>query len=310
MIAGAEKRETRTSIEYRVRLYHQGLSLRIDRTRCIHCDVCQLLCPQEAIWVEADQRGLEIYLDENRCVLCEVCAYFCPADAIEIRFGDRPKTLLSDSAALPDLPPRIEHRPENCPLRCQTVSELERHWCRQQRQMVENRYEQCPKYCFHCIETCPREVFTEVDNQVATDPGNCLRCLTCLSRCEHGAIDIHPLFEGKIHLDADRCPADCDKCFQVCPVNLFERRDGRVCLVRDHCALCGACVNVCDQDALHLERSEILLPEGTPQRLWDRLRRSLLSGERVGPEPADEIDDETIVDAPGQSLTATFERRS
>jgi len=286
MAAGVQKRETSERIDFRVRLYQRSLWLEIDRRRCIHCDICQLLCPRRALRVEADENGLEIYLDEHRCVLCEVCSTFCPADAIELGFADHAKDLLGRSEALPRLTPRVEVRPENCPHRCEGVAEAADHWCRQQRKTIANRDQDCPKYCFHCIETCPRLAFQEVDRHSAVNPGDCLRCMTCLERCEYGSIHVNPLFAARLLLDAERCPSDCDKCFQVCPVHLFERRAGRVTLIRDHCAYCGACVNVCDQDALRLERDAVLLPEvPAPDRtrLWDRLQRSLISGR---PTPA------------------------
>lgn len=290
MAADIHKRENSDHIEYRVRLYHRLLSLRIDRTRCIHCDICSLLCPQRALLIEADENGLEIYLDEHRCVLCEVCSYFCPADAIRLGFSDTAKDLLGCSEALPRLTQRIEVAAEKCPHRCEATTDSVQHWCRQLRQLVENRDQECPKHCFHCIETCPREVFREVDCHTQAEPRDCLRCGTCLDHCEYGSIQVNPLFSGHVLLDPDRCPADCDKCFQVCPVKLFQRENGRVTLLRDQCAFCGACVNVCDQDALHLERRAILLPdEPKPDqtRLWARLKQSLLSGLRP---PAEEPD--------------------
>jgi 4Fe-4S ferredoxin len=219
-------------------------------------------------------------------VLCEVCSYFCPADAIRVGFSDTEKNLLSRSEALPRLTSPVEVSPENCPHRCETVTDAAEHWCRQQRKQITNRDEECPKYCFHCIETCPRNVFREVDQHTDVEVRDCLRCGTCLTRCEHDSIQVHPLFAGRLLLDPDRCPGECEKCFQVCPVDLFERRDGRVTLVRDHCAYCGACINVCDHDALRLERKAVLLPDlpdSNRTRLWDRLRRSLLDGRLAPP---------------------------
>ncbi|WP_170920349.1 4Fe-4S binding protein [Desulfacinum hydrothermale] len=271
------KREDAHRILYSLRFYHHTLSLEIDRTQCIHCDLCTVTCPHQAIWVEADEDGLEVHLDERRCVLCEVCAYVCPVEAISLRYDGEPKELLRGSGGLPPIPPKLHVAVDQCPHRCEIVAEETEHWCRQQRRLVENRLEECPKYCFRCVETCPRGVYQATPEGTAPDPRACLRCMHCLDTCQYGSIQVHPIFRGRVRLDAHKCPADCSLCIDICPVKVIERRDGHVTLLRDRCALCGACANICDQDAIQVIREDICLIQERECALWDRLKQSLLA---------------------------------
>lgn len=267
-------------ILYTLRFYHVTLSLEIDRDRCIRCDLCSLACPREALRIEADEHGLQILLDPARCVFCEVCAYVCPVSAVELRYEGKAKEILRRSGGLPPIPEKLQVEGDRCPHRCELLEFEENHWCRQQRRIVENRETECPKYCFRCVQNCPRGVYRETPEGTAPDPILCLRCERCLDTCPHGSIRVTPLFRGRVVLEADRCPEDCSLCIDVCPVKVIERRDGRVMLLRDVCAFCGACANVCDRDAVRVVREAVLVPEGDTCVLWGRVRDALTAGGR------------------------------
>ncbi len=272
------KREDAHRILFALRFYHVTLSLEIDRDRCIHCDLCSLACPRQALRIEADEHGLQIHLDSGRCVFCEVCAYVCPVSAVELRYEEQSKELLRRSGGLPLIPEKLRVEVDRCPHRCELLDFEENHWCRQQRRLVENRETECPKYCFRCVQKCPRGVYRETSQGTVPDPVSCLRCEQCLDTCPQGSIRVTPLFRGRVLLDADRCPENCSLCLDVCPVKVIERREGRVVLSRDSCALCGACANVCDHDAIRVVREAVLVPEGDTCALWVRIRDALTAG--------------------------------
>jgi NAD-dependent dihydropyrimidine dehydrogenase PreA subunit len=57
----------------------------------------------------------------------------------------------------------------------------------------------------------------------------------------------------KISVDADKCTGDAE-CVDVCPVEVYELRDGTAVPVNeDECLGCESCLEVCDQDAITLE---------------------------------------------------------
>ncbi|MEJ5347808.1 MAG: 4Fe-4S dicluster domain-containing protein [Desulfosoma sp.] len=269
------KREDSHRIQYALRFYHVTLSLEIDRDRCIRCDLCSLACPREALRIEADEDGLQIYLDHNRCLLCEVCAYVCPVSAVSLHYQDRAKDLLRLSGGLPSIPEKLHVQVSRCPHRCELLEKQEEHWCRQQRRLVENREASCPKYCFRCVQTCPRGVYRETLEGTSPESTLCLRCEQCLKTCPHGSIEISPLFQGTVILNADLCPDDCALCLDICPVKVIQRREGRVTLVHDTCALCGACANICDRDAIQVVREGVLVSDETACPLWIRIRDAL-----------------------------------
>ncbi|ROQ92314.1 4Fe-4S dicluster domain-containing protein [Desulfosoma caldarium] len=271
------KLEDAHRIDYTVRFYHVTLSLHIDRERCIRCDLCSLACPREALRIDADEHGLQIYLDHHRCVLCEVCSYVCPVSAVSLRYKDHDKELLRRSDGLPSLPEKLCVHVDRCPHRCEVLEQEEDHWCRQQRRLVENRQGECPKYCFRCVQNCPRGVYRETHTGTSPDGTLCLRCEQCQDLCPYGSIEVQPLFRGTVFLDSNRCPEDCRRCIDVCPVKVIERREGRVTLLRDTCALCGACANVCHRDAVRVVREAVLVSHETASPLWDRIRDALTS---------------------------------
>lgn len=285
------KREDAHRILHSLRFYHVTLSLEIDRDRCIRCDLCSLACPREALDIDADEQGLQIRLDASRCVFCEVCAYVCPVSAVALHYEEQTKELLRRSGGLPAIPEKLRVAVDQCPHRCELLEFEENHWCRQQRRIVENRETECPKYCFRCVQNCPRGVYRETPQGTSPDPVPCLRCERCLETCPHGSIRVTPLFRGRVLLDADRCPEDCTLCMNVCPVKVIERREGRVVLSRESCALCGACANVCDHDAVQVVREAVLVPEGDTCALWDRIRNALTGGMRRETAPCASLPD-------------------
>lgn len=48
--------------------------------RCISCDNCKLLCPENAIFSDAGN----YIIDRSSCILCQICIEVCPVDCIKI----------------------------------------------------------------------------------------------------------------------------------------------------------------------------------------------------------------------------------
>lgn len=55
------------------------ISLEVN-TRCINCDLCRLVCPEESVIIHDNQ----YVIDSWSCTLCGVCIELCPTDAIKL----------------------------------------------------------------------------------------------------------------------------------------------------------------------------------------------------------------------------------
>jgi len=51
-------------------------------------------------------------------------------------------------------------------------------------------------------------------------------------------------------VDNDKCEG-CEECVEVCPVDVYEMKDGKSVPVNaEECLGCESCIEVCDQEAI------------------------------------------------------------
>ncbi|MFH1623908.1 MAG: 4Fe-4S dicluster domain-containing protein [Pseudomonadota bacterium] len=268
MIVLNTKTETDEKIEIALRLYVDEISLVLNKSVCIKCDVCKTVCPKEAISVIRDDKEVRIDIDEEKCVLCEVCSHFCPVSAITLTYNNVPKKILLDNQGVLPFPKRITIDTSRCPSHCSKNPEGEHRWCRRNEELIENTYEDCPKFCFSCVQNCPRELLTIEDETVEPDEARCLGCPHCQDSCEFGSITTTPLFSGEISIDSERCPEECTKCIDQCPTEAISREGKEVTVDDRYCSFCGACLNICDKEAIRLKRSEVKAEDGEFSAAW------------------------------------------
>ena len=80
--------------------------------------------------------------------------------------------------------------------------------------------------CERCMYSCHPKAIYFVNSMRYVDYDKCRGCLKCVDVCEHGAIEVISLEEGKIqgfYIDAENCTV-CKKCLndEFCPEDLFE----------------------------------------------------------------------------------------
>lgn len=270
MFPQVSKRDRANSLELTLQMYVDQVQLRLDKQACIKCDICSLVCPRQAVTIIPGETGLEIDIDPRRCVLCEVCAHFCPLGAVTLTYNGQTKAILTEHRGLAPFLPKIQMDKSKCPEPCPTQPEGEVHWCRQQLQLITNALEECPKHCHKCLDACPRQaiVLDESEGQTLPQPDFCLRCTQCLGVCKYDSIEVNPQFAGEVIIDAGKCPPDCLKCIDLCPVKAIVREGERVFLKVDRCSYCGVCRNICDEEAVTLIRREVIAQPGKFSQAW------------------------------------------
>ncbi|NLN62565.1 MAG: NADH-quinone oxidoreductase subunit NuoB [Myxococcales bacterium] len=66
------------------------------------------------------------------------------------------------------------------------------------------------------------------------------------------------LFRGRPYIDNARCPADCQRCVQTCPVGAISRGDNGLEIDLGRCLFCGDCARACPTEALDFSRDHQL----------------------------------------------------
>ncbi len=140
--------------------------------------------------------------------------------------------------------------------------------------------------CELCSEICPREAITvsrkpKVKGQkiehalVDVDQEKCQYCGICSTICPYGAVQVRkngkalksvvekesfPQLIRDITVRAEKCPADCIVCEEVCPLQLIKVTSnpstGKVTvdIKKDLCPCCSICEIKCPEGAVRIRR--------------------------------------------------------
>ncbi len=270
------KRVTSGEIEIGFRMYRDQVTLTIDREACIHGTICETVCPEDAIYVYRDGEHLEIDIREDLCSFCEACMHFCPVPCIEITWDGRMKELLSQQNALLPFPEKLTINTDICPEKCRDNAKGSVRWCRKERKAIDNPSLDCPKHCTECVDHCHREALTkDGETTKLKEETLCLRCAYCEIACPHGAIEVHHVYQGTIHLNHTKRPASCNLCIDACPVEAIHREERHVFIEDTYCILCGACVKICDRGAIEMRRDNVTATGEAAAALWEKCVENL-----------------------------------
>jgi len=275
MKANRWKRITRQKIDIGFRMYDEQVTLTIDKEACIHGSICETVCPEDAIYVYRDGDHLEIDIREDLCSFCEACMHFCPVQCIELKWDGNLKQLLLQQNALLNFPEKLTINTDICPERCRDNAKGSVRWCRKERKTIENPSLECPKHCTECIDHCKREALYKEEETTQVKDQLCLRCAYCEVACPHGAMEVHPVYQGSIQLNDKKCPETCNLCIDVCPVEAIHREGTHVFIEDTYCILCGACAKICDRGAIEIRREHVTAIGEEAAALWDKCVENL-----------------------------------
>jgi len=124
--------------------------------------------------------------------------------------------------------------------------------------------------CDICSKVCPKEAIkvSVVDKklEIEIDKDKCVLCGVCVPFCPVGALDIQidkqskniltlheglPTFPEKISIDEKKCPEDCRKCEELCPVKAIKvRGPNKVEVNKTICMRCPVCLDSCEDGAI------------------------------------------------------------
>jgi 4Fe-4S ferredoxin len=241
------KQESNTEVAVTQRFYVDRLVLTVDKSKCIGCDLCTSICPKDAAVRMKSEHGMIVTVDADKCVLCGACVPLCPTGAVTLTLNDHPVNVLLEKQGLPRLLPKIE---------------------------VDGK--KCPPDCTKCADACPRQAIKiESGHKITIDSDKCLRCPWCVDACDKHAITVNPMFMGSIRIDDTKCSEDCDLCVDACRTKAIRMENNKVRVDINHCVLCGACTNVCEDQAIDLRRTRVLCSEGFSS-VWSSAVEKLL----------------------------------
>ena len=251
-----QKFETDEQLKIERIMYTRRYSLTLDKRRCVVCELCETVCPREAIHVvkpeDGEQAPPKLEIDVELCQYCGICNAICPFGALELKINGEKTIPVVKFESFPQLIRDIKIDAEKCPVGC-TV----------------------------CMDTCPLKLITVkvVDEEgrpvenvdlypekerlkvtVEIEKEYCPVCRLCEYKCPYDAIHTQKIIYGHISVKNELCPEGCRECVEACPIPeaLQISEDGRVVASDLFCVYCGACRIVCPvEGAISLERTVI-----------------------------------------------------
>lgn len=256
--------KTETENELTVERVHHArrYSLTLDKSVCVGCEICKLICPKEAIEVKTfpkvagdEAKRPVIDIDEQKCHYCGMCDVICPYGAITVRTNGEPMIPVVKTESFPQLLREIEVDATKCDLGCVECEEA----CPLDLIKVTVRTPEGEEVRdLESIESRPDKDKLAVTVDVEKELCPC--CRLCEMECPEGAIRVRKVFHGVIKINREMCPEGCRDCLDVCPITgaLYLSEDGKVYANELYCVYCGVCKLVCPvEGALELQRTSI-----------------------------------------------------
>jgi 4Fe-4S ferredoxin len=243
------KKETKSNLILERKMLGIHQVLRLTRERCIGCDICVVVCPQEAVGllspVIKDGRLVKrrtADFDRHKCTFCGACVVLCPSNAIEIETNGKRNIGVVESKVFPTLLREIEVDINKCRIECNCVCQ-----------------DSCPRKAIEVVLKEKERAETPEIERVDVNQDSCIFCGKCESTCPKGAIKVTRPFSGFVELDASACPRNCQICVDACPTKIISQgNDGNLSVGERFCIYCSACQVVCPEKIISVRRTGIL----------------------------------------------------
>ena len=256
----------------------KNYKLKLDKRRCVGCQICTLACPKQAITIQKQLRSqkeavkkAKIDVDLSKCNFCGICDVTCPYGAITVTLNDTHDLTILSKDSYPQLIKDITLNTRKC---YKTCVECEAACPLHLIKISKVGYDGKPVQDVSKLSPLGQK---RVQVTVDIQKQYCPTCRLCEFKCAPGVITVKKVFEGNLSINQEKCPSGCHDCVEICPIKgtLTVGENGKVFATDKTCTYCGACINVCPQpEALKVIRSKVnhtAIHSGTWNKTLERL---------------------------------------
>ncbi len=256
------KTDTENSLVIERVLHARRYSLTLDKTRCVSCEICQIICPREAIEVrklpkkngeKAPRPKFDV--SEQKCSYCGMCEPICPFSALVVKIDGQHMVPVLEKESFPKLKRDIEVDLTKCDIGCIDCQEVCPLNLISVKVLTPDGHEISPEEA----KSMPNKEGLKVKLDVEKNLSPC--CRLCELKCPKGAIHVRKIMHGILRINQEKCPEGCQDCLDVCPIPgalYLDEHDNKVHPNETFCVFCGTCKIVCPvEEALVLDRRTI-----------------------------------------------------
>jgi len=242
-------------------LHARRYSLTLNKNLCKGCEICQVICPREAITIiktpKKDGEKVKppaIDVSAQKCSYCGMCEPICPFSALQVRVNGEHIVPVIEKESFPNLVREIEVDASKCDVGCVDCEKA----CPLNLIQVTILTPEGQKVRAEDVEAHLNRQDLKVKVDIKKDLCPC--CRLCEMKCPKDAIHVRKILHGLLGISLEKCPQNCQDCLDVCPIPgaLFLEGDGKVHPNDTFCVFCGVCKLVCPvEGALQMDRKSI-----------------------------------------------------